>query len=484
MLGDQHQRAGKVPRACKRLARAEAAASSAAYDSCALGSRAGRWGFAIDVASGATAGGAGRSGAEAGTGGTMRGLDCGDGSGRGDPAAEGGGGAGRPDEQSHGRRQGDPRAPTARRDRRCAVSRRRRRHGGARTRQRARPHDVRRGRDYPATLQERLQLGIEWTLIALHLRARSFNNRRTAAASSLRPFRNLAYVPNRVMDNLCAMSATGTPSRSCITTTARRRKGTRSRAANKSAIDSFDCSEPSGLAAPSSTLERRIRDLAGAPPAVRADDPERHAEKVGAEGTGRVEGRPVPVQHHEYFLREIFDLTRCRAEPSQRLEQIVELTLERREATALGRGKGRAGTHGAEIAHRSLPIVSGARAVHRNRTAISAPNSAARRGAVQTGIASRVTIPWVIRARPSACAPIWKRLPSLCVTARRRPSLGHDPGRRRGKVNSLTRPPESRRPFRPGRRSRAGARRNPPNWPRIVAGRTPPRQPGASWTER
>ena len=48
------------------------------------------------------------------------------------------------------------------------------------------------------------------------------------------------------MDNRRATSAIGTPSRSCITTTTRRRSGTRSSAAIKSATDSLVCSRASG----------------------------------------------------------------------------------------------------------------------------------------------------------------------------------------------------------------------------------------------
>ena len=91
-----------------------------------------------------------------------------------------------------------------------------------------------------------------------------------------------------------------------------------------------------------------VRGFAGAPPAMRADDTERDAEQPGAKRTGRVQVRPVAVEHHEDLLQEVLDVARTGAQPLQRPVHVVQLPIERLEAVALRRRRRARGTNQAQ----------------------------------------------------------------------------------------------------------------------------------------
>ena len=102
------------------------------------------------------------------------------------------------------------------------------------------------------------------------------------------------------------------------------------------------------------------------------------------------------------LVREILDLARARAQPLQSLEQVVELPLVDRDATDLALGFGRRGLDLPQISHRHLNCRKTCWIVYRNRIPTSIPSSAAKRGVVQTGMESSVTVPCVTRPSPSA----------------------------------------------------------------------------------
>ena len=126
-------------------------------------------------------------------------------------------------------------------------------------------------------------------------------------------------------------------------------------AAVSSSIDCLLCSNP-----PGSFCVRRVeageRDFARPAPAMRADDPEGDAEQVGAQRPRRVQRCPMAMQHHEHLLREVLDLAWTRPEPPQRLEQVVELSVVRLEATALRRRHGRSRMNESKISHEYIQL--------------------------------------------------------------------------------------------------------------------------------
>ena len=136
-----------------------------------------------------------------------------------------------------------------------------------------------------------------------------------------------------------------------MTTTARRASGTRFEPGEENARRLLALQQPFGAGALVLYTDRCVRGFAGSAPAMRTDDPECDPEQVRAQGASDIQGRPVPMQDDEDILSEVLDLVGVRSQPLQRFEYVVELALERFEATGLRRGQGRGGVSETQITH-------------------------------------------------------------------------------------------------------------------------------------
>jgi hypothetical protein len=92
-----------------------------------------------------------------------------------------------------------------------------------------------------------------------------------------------------------------------------------------------------------------VRHFARPPASVRANEAENAPEKIRPQWAFSVERRPIAEQDHEQVVREVLDFSRANPEPTQRSENVVELSLEGANAGVLGDELRRRGANEAEI---------------------------------------------------------------------------------------------------------------------------------------